>query len=114
MAINAVRIFPDLQDSYADWQLSRENVARLRFTSSVVGRKGASETIGQPKSKNGIIVCGVVSSSERYNAKLRGLDRKVLAVETESGGVFDAAKRKKIPALTIRGISDHADDAKEQ
>lgn len=55
-----------------------------------------------------------MSKSEVYNEKLRGIDRKALAVETESGGVFDECRRRSVPAITIRGISDHADAAKSE
>jgi nucleoside phosphorylase len=74
----------------------------------VVGRDGGEETLDAPQAKNGAIVCGSVSKSKAYNKKLRSIERKILAIETESGGVFAQATAKSIPALTIRGISDHA------
>lgn len=113
-SLNSIRTFPELQPTYAAWQQRRCDLAKEMFPDPVVGRKGAPEVIGGPKSTNGKIACAAVSKSERYNTKLRGIDRKVLAIETESGGVFEAARRKGIDALTIRGISDHADHSKDQ
>ena len=56
----------------------------------------------------GIIACGSVSGSPKYNEKLRAIDRKVLAVETEAGGLFSVARQHGVPAIAIRGISDYA------
>lgn len=113
-SLNSIRTFPELQPQYAAWQESRRELAAKLFPEPVVGRKGAPEKIAAPTSTNGKIACAAVSKSERYNTKLRGIDRKVLAIETESGGVFEAAGRKSIDAVTIRGISDHADHSKDQ
>jgi len=113
-AMNFVRTFPDLQPAYAAWQAERQAIARELFPAQVVGRKGAPETISAPRTRNGKIACAAVSKGEDYNNKIRSIDRKVLAIETEAGGVFDAAGRKGIDALAIRGISDHADAAKDQ
>lgn len=113
-ALNFTRTLPELQDRYAEWQLAREDFATRLFPMEVVGRNSAPELIRAPKSKNCKIVCAAVSKSERYNTKIRNIDRKILAIETESGGVFDAAAKKSVHALTIRGISDHADHAKDQ
>lgn len=113
-SLNSIRTFPELQAQYAAWQDGRRELAAKLFPEPVVGRKGAPEEISAPRSMNGKIACAAVSKSERYNTKLRGIDRKVLAIETESGGVFEAAGRKGIDALTIRGISDHADHSKDQ
>ncbi|MDX3810248.1 hypothetical protein ACXIUS_05065 [Bosea thiooxidans] len=70
--------------------------------------------VSQPKSKDCKVVCAAVSKSEKYNNKIKNVDRKIFAIETESGGILAAAKRRGVHALTIRGISDHADQAKDQ
>jgi hypothetical protein len=67
-----------------------------------------------PKAKDGTIICGAVSQSALYNKRLRQIDRKLLAIETESGGVFSAAKERSIPALAVRGISDAANADKKR
>jgi hypothetical protein len=41
-----------------------------------------------------------------YNEQLMGIDRKLLALETESGGLFSIGESRQIPAFTIRSISD--------
>lgn len=62
-----------------------------------------------PKFMIAPIVCGAVSASKNYNKKLKDIDRKTGAIETESGGVFQALSRCNIPAIAVRGISDLAD-----
>jgi hypothetical protein len=59
--------------------------------------------------KTGTIACGAVSASPQYNQRIKSIDRHVLAIETESGGIFEQATHNGIPAVTIRGISDLAD-----
>ena len=67
-----------------------------------------------PSARSGPIVCGPVVKAERYKEKLRAIDRQVLAVEMESGGLFvvkrEAAASAKV--LAVRGISDFADETK--
>lgn len=113
-AMNFIRTVPALQVLHADWQLKREELAKQMFTAEIVGRDGKPETIGQPKSKQCKVACAAVSKSPKYNSNIRGTDRKILAIETEIGGVLAALNRRKIHALTIRGISDYADHAKDQ
>lgn len=113
-AMNFVRTVPSLQDLHADWQLEREALAAQMFPTEVVGRDGKMEKIGQPKSKHCKVACAAVSKSPKYNNKIRDTDRKLLAIETEIGGVLAAVNRRKVHALTIRGISDYADHAKDQ
>ena len=68
--------------------------------------------VGSPKSLNGFIVCGAVTESDNYREKLRGITRSVLAVETESGVVFELCAQRGIEVVTIRGISDYANRRK--
>ncbi|TXG82821.1 MAG: hypothetical protein E6R12_10415 [Sphingomonadales bacterium] len=112
-AINFIRTQPNLRPKYQAWQSARSKAAAELLPGLVPAPGGGDEQLGEPKTKNGAIVCGAVSRSELYNKKLRAIDRALLAVETESGGVFAQAKQSHdTPALTIRGISDHADKDK--
>jgi gas vesicle protein len=111
-ALNFFRTQPSLKDGYKSWQRQQEDVARRTVTAPVPGRGGQYESLAAPSSRNGTVVCGSVSKSEQYNNKLRDIDRKVLAIDTESGGIFAAASIRATPAITIRGISDYADDKK--
>ncbi len=108
IALNFLRSNPEINSKYKEWQQTSENQAK-----ALLGDLSA-ETTGThtPKSKNGNLVCGAVSKSSAYNAKLKAMDRNVLAIETESGGVFEQAEKHNIAALTIRGISDLADSNK--
>jgi nucleoside phosphorylase len=108
-SMNFVRTLPALKPLYEDWQRQRLHAGNRLLSHPVPGRSNRLEVLGEPKSRNGTIVCGAVSGSENYNNKLRAIDRKLLALETESGGVFERAQMLGIPALTIRGISDYAD-----
>lgn len=114
-AFNYIRTQPSLKTAYRAWQEEREAVAQTLVPNPVPAPNGGMETLGKPTSKNGAIVCGSVSKSDVYNAKLRKIDRALLAVETESGGVFSQAEyRGKIPAIAVRGISDYADKDKNR
>lgn len=62
----------------------------------------------------GAIVCGPVVSSKDFKDQISQMNRKFLAVETESGGILRECTQDKIPAITIRGISDLADRAKSK
>jgi len=45
--------------------------------------------------------------------KMQALHGKVCVAEMEAHGVFEACSRHEVPALVIRGISDHGDDQKD-
>lgn len=66
----------------------------------------------QPAFLVGPIVCGPVSANKKFNDKIVKLHRKILALETESGGVFPKSIAAGVPAIAIRGISDLADENK--
>jgi nucleoside phosphorylase/acyl carrier protein len=114
VALNFTRTWPELQVHYEKWRDDRRLVAEGLLAAEVPGRDGTAQRVGAPKTKNGKIVCGGVSNSDRYTNKIKEIDRKVLAIETESGGIFEAASKFSRPALSIRGISDHADRSKNK
>lgn len=95
---------PKLMETYSSW--------RKKVGCKVIGPEVQGENSGLPKLLVGPIACGPVSASKQFNEKLKKLNRKIAAIETESGGVFPELSRKKIPAIAIRGISDLADDKK--
>lgn len=113
-AISFIRTQPALRPGYLAWQALRAAVALDRVPAEVPGPGGAKVRIGKPDSRPGYLVCGAVSKSKVYNGKLRTLERSLLAIETESGGVFAQAKGHGVPALAIRGISDFADKDKKK
>lgn len=70
----------------------------------------------RPRIYEGHVASGpTVSGSARFKAFLKGIDRKFLAVEMESGGVFKAVENAGNPCKTfaIRGISDLSDQSKK-
>ncbi len=111
-AIEFFQTLPETKYLYENWQNAQREFGQGRVPSPVFGRGSLDEAIGSPKAVSGSIVCGAISKSENYNKKLASLDRKILAIETESGGIFEAAKNRSIPALTIRGVCDYANDSK--
>ena len=113
-AMSFIRTQPALRPRYVAWQASRKEVALERVPGEVPGPGGARIRIGEPASKPGYLVCGAVSKSKVYNRKLRTLERSLLAIETESGGVFAQAKAHGVPAIAIRGISDFEDKDKKK
>ena len=60
----------------------------------------------------GSIVSYAVIASDNFADTLKSIDRNVLAVETESAGVFEIAKHNETSVICIRGISDYADSKK--
>ena len=108
-AFNFIRTQPELSEQYLGWQAARGAEARRLLPGPIKGREGKSEVVGNPKTRPGTIVCGNVSASPAYNKRLKATDRKIIAIETESGGVFSVAKVHEVSAIAIRGISDHAD-----
>lgn len=114
-ALGFARTQPDVRPAYLSWQERRQVAAETAVPFEVPAPGGKSERIGKPCSLPGVIVCGMVSKSKVYNDKLRKIDRAVLAVETESGGVFAQAKyHGDFAAMSIRGISDYADKDKKR
>ena len=114
-AFGFARTQPDVRPAYLSWQDNREAAAIASVPNEVPAPGGKTERIGKPLTLPGVIVCGMVSKSKKYNDMLRKIDRSVLAVETESGGMFSQAKfHQNVPAMTIRGISDYADKDKKK
>lgn len=112
-AFNFMRTQPKLIPVYDAWQQAREAIAAKDIPNEVPSHGDTTERVGKTKTKDGTIVCGMVDKSALYNKKLKGIERALLAIETESGGVFSQAKyRDDKPAMTIRGISDYADGNK--
>ena len=61
-----------------------------------------------------IVSHGGVVSSETFATDLLSLDRNILAIDTESAGVFEQANSFDTPAITVRGVSDFADSKKNE
>lgn len=103
-----VRSHPTLKIEHAKWV--QQASARRTALSEQIGSAGlAAELESDPNVEVGLIISGPVVASGAFRKTLKGIDRKVLAVETESSGVIRAADKKGIPSITVRGISDHAD-----
>ena len=62
----------------------------------------------------GSIVSYADIASDTFKQTLKSLDRNVLAVDTESAGVFECATNHDTSAITIRAISDFSDKSKSQ
>src|SRR5262249_3840937 len=111
VALNFARTQPDVRPLHDKWSSDRRAAILALMPNGVtVGKKLIS--VEAPKSLNGSVTTGVVSKSKNYNRKLREIDRKMLAIETEAGAVFAEARKRRVEALTIRGISDFADESK--
>ena len=100
-----LRNHPSLEAEYVEWQ-ERSSDTALRI--------GLPNAIRNMQVHIGPVACGPVSASKAFNDKLKSLHRKVIAIETESGGIFSKVSARGIPAIAIRGISDFADDQKAE
>lgn len=101
------KVHPDYAALYADWRLDGGIDDDAAALGDMVRAEGPDIVVGP-------LACGPVVASEKFNEKLKSLHRKVAAIETESGGIFCRLTRAQIPAIAIRGISDHADGDKEE
>jgi nucleoside phosphorylase len=113
-AIKYVSLGGDTRASFEDWQLRQAVAATELIPGEFIGRSDRNEKVGFPQIHEGSIVCGAVSKSEVYKSNLAALDRKLLAIETETGGVFSVADPRRVPVVTIRGICDYADKNKSK
>jgi nucleoside phosphorylase len=108
------RLLPTSKAAHAEWATHCAQRARALIPGEFAGKKGLLERIAIPTARDGAIVCALVSGSPEYNKKLQGVERKVLAVETESGALSSIALNEGLPAITVRGISDYAGVDKNQ
>ncbi len=106
--ISLDRISPRTKADYTAWAEGLGKAGAQLIPGSFSGKDGKPETIKPPHVLSGIIACGPVSASPAFNAQLKLAHRKVLAIETEFGGLFAVARRAGVPAITVRGISDYA------
>jgi nucleoside phosphorylase len=113
-ALKYLKLSPSLKDIFSEWRERCYYKAAELIPQEFIGRKNKNELISIPEIHDGPIICGGVSKSEIYSSSLKNIDRSLLAIETESGGVYEAAERKKVPAVTIRGICDYADGNKSK
>ncbi|MBB4184779.1 nucleoside phosphorylase [Sinorhizobium terangae] len=113
-ALKYVSLGSDTKGAFEEWQLTQHYDGARLVPGEFIGRKDKNEKLGLPQIHEGSIVCGAVSKSEVYKSNISGLDRKLLAIETETGGVFSAADPHKVPVVTIRGICDYADKNKNK
>lgn len=99
---------------YEHWQLEQYYAAKSLVDGEFIGRNDKNEVIGLPSIHEGDIVCGAVSKSDVYKSNLKNINRKVLALETESGGAFHSAQSNGVAAIAVRGICDYADKNKNK
>lgn len=118
--VNAARQFPSTHaDHFRRWQQSCQRAARdalegAGVTSAAIKRLGLDREPGfhvGPTASGPAVVAG-----EEIQQTLRNRNRRVLAVDMESGGFLSAihaTQREERPtSLVIRGISDHSDSDK--
>lgn len=103
-----VRSHPLLKLKHAEW-VAKASELREALVGDIGSTELQMELQSEPNVEVGPIISGPVVASGAFRKTLKSLDRKVLAVETESAGVFRAAVKAGIPCITVRGVSDHAD-----
>jgi len=104
-----LRSHPTLKSELQKWIEEAAIHRRTLLDQSTTGTDLSGDVSEPPVVEIGPIVSGPVVASSAFKETLKKIDRKVLAIETESSGVFRSAATKCIPCVTIRGISDHAD-----
>lgn len=107
-SIRFLRSHPTMKVDLANWVV--EAKGRRSELIGDISNSGLSDEMTQdPSAEIGPIISGPVVASTAFKDALKKIDRKVLAVETESSGVCRASAAAAVPCITIRGISDHAD-----
>jgi nucleoside phosphorylase len=96
VAISLDRILPDSKPGYEDWRAKREIFGSSHIKNEYPGRDGQPEKLQKPNVHEGQIACGNVSGSEDYNNKVKNLNRKILAIDTESGRLCETARKKPL------------------
>ena len=104
--------FSEQKSIYNDWRINiAENYNFSTFKTYKKNNASAEPNyfIGHIASSNTVV------ASTSYKIELRGIDRKFLAVEMEAAGVARACqdRKKPVPFLMIRGISDFSDERKK-
>jgi nucleoside phosphorylase len=113
-SLKYLKISEETKSTYDEWRLGAYYEALALVPGEFIGRKNKNEVIALPDFHDGSIVCGSVSKSQVYNSSLKDIDRKLLAIETESAGPFHSAGEIHIPVVTIRGVCDYADKNKSR
>lgn len=113
-AVRYSQIGLGVKGRFESWQLERYYAAKELIPGEFIGRNDKNEVVGLPRVHDGSLVCGAVSKSAIYKSNLKTIDRKVLALETESGGVFHTAQLAGVDAIAIRGVCDYADKNKNK
>jgi nucleoside phosphorylase len=113
-AFSRDKLSPETKPLFETWSSDRGAFGTRLMPNDFRGRKKRRERVCNPKVIQGPIATGHVSSDEEYNRSLSALDRKMLAIETEAGGVFWVANQRQIDAICIRGVSDYAGNDKNE
>lgn len=110
--IGMAEVHETLSEEYRRWQ--RECEASFREDTADLPETFKEKFKAEPIAKRGPIVCGPVVADKKFKTKLKGINRKVLAIETETSGIYQALDRAEpIEILAVRGISDLADETKK-
>ncbi|MEO1255698.1 MAG: hypothetical protein AAFY41_12580, partial [Bacteroidota bacterium] len=115
LALNLFRTNPGVKDHYNEWQITSKAYQEKSLKDAGLKDELGSYFTEMPKARNGDVICGPVLASGNEKEKIKSTHRHALAIETEAGGIFEAAKEVgNGAAVVIRGISDPADDTKSK
>lgn len=101
-----------LSAEYKKWQSGCEE--RFRADTATLATELIGTLKATPISKRGPIVCGPVVADKKFKTRLKGINRKVLAIETETSGIYQGLNpNDRVEIIAVRGISDLADETKK-
>lgn len=105
--IDMFRTDPALSELYTEWKAICKNKANLLEIDMLIK---SDEFSSMP----GPIAChSAVISDSKEKERILETERKLLAVENESGGIFSYCIQNGIVPFSIRGISDFSDEGKK-
>ncbi|MBL8002673.1 MAG: hypothetical protein JNL05_12005 [Flavobacteriales bacterium] len=117
------RLFPAMKpEYYAKWIADRDELLKKYVTADLQAKLAAHGLSAEYEAKAVVgddrkLASGpFVGKSLAFAVNLNAKDRKYVAMEMESAGVYQAVtNRDPVPnVVAIRGISDYADDRKEK
>jgi nucleoside phosphorylase len=103
---------PDAWDAPHDLEQLARQVARTGSWATLIGRR---RLVDAPFVHFKPIAAGDVLLNSRSAVLVRQLQRNyndAVAIEMESAGVCKAGQLRRVPTLTVRSVSDHADGRK--
>ena len=108
------RNHPTIKKLLSEWRNKCQEYRQRYVCELSLDNDQANEVPQIANVRGGPFACGPVIKNKKFKKKILEINRQMLAIETESGGVFEVLESslKKENVIVLRGICDHADSDK--